>query len=277
MNWLNQRIAEHGIRLCYVSPTHDPALLLKSYVQRAKLVKRLNWNVPLLCVEGGQPSASHINHWLKHYFPQLTTQDQRHAHESIALAECLQKIARQFLDAWLEIDPWDIVVWCEHMPAEANSVLQQALQHGGFLPQHEQLNVINLVALDNSDISFRLTLSPLGFGDGAKHFLLRYFLDDSTMAAAASLFASTAAKNAPSETMWVEVTRGVFEMEDASSVANSLVFLRQLVQSSRQVVQAGSEHIVLFCEMPHWFGTMTNLHKFGEFPLLHGVDLLRVA
>lgn len=267
MHRLDQRFQGLGIGLRHVSPDHNAELLLNSYFQRAAMARKLDWNIPILRVADGSVSATHIKTWLNFHFNA----------EYACIASCVQTIAAACRNGEIELDPWDIVAWLGNLPAPDAQAIRQVLQQAQFIPATGKLTVVTMVATQNSAISFRLSWSNIAFSRASPHFLLRYFLHKDKHAAAEQLFQQTAENAMPKQVLWIEATRAILPMDNASDTANALVLLRKLIQGYREFMQQSEVQPVLFCEMPVWFANMANLKKFGDFPLLHGVDLLRVV
>ncbi|MCB9731994.1 MAG: hypothetical protein H6745_05100 [Deltaproteobacteria bacterium] len=115
-----------------------------------------------------------------------------------------------------------------------------------------------------------MTLSTVGFGDRARHFLLRYLSAEATHPELARLFAERGAS------LFMEGSRAVFNAANQATIAASLEAYRELVGTSRELVAASHGALAVFCEMPGWIGAVSGMERWGDVPLLHGTVLFQI-
>ena len=209
-------------------------------------------------------SQEPLRAWADFYLP-----DEAHEHRE-AILEIATRVAKVCAEGEIEIDPWDLIGWLDGVDPRARESAKRGLHSAGFLPHGEVFEVLSFVHSTEQELSLRLFVSSLGFGDRARHFLLRYFLEDAQIPTVERLFRARGAG------LWVEGNRVIFSTEGGDAPRAMLAF-HDMVTETRLAIAESDGGMVMFCEMPPRIGMLAEMDPWGDVRLRHGVDLFEVV
>lgn len=245
------------------TPTSHRERLLGTYRDRAFIARRDGWQVPILHPREMATGGASLRAWADFYLP-----DEAPPSHTAILAVAAH-IARQCDHNEIEIDPWDVMAWLGEVDERTRDEAQRGLRTAGFLPARDTVNVLSLVHPTEQELSLRLLVSQVGFGDRGRHFLLRYFLDAAQMPAAERSFAARGAST------WIEGNRAILSTASGDS-ARALLAFNELVAAARQSVVESAGTMAIFCEMSPRMGMVADLDPWGDVELRHGMVLFEI-
>lgn len=242
------------------TPTSQRARLLATYRRRAVIARRDGWQVPMLRAIMGDAG---LRAWADFYLPDAA------APGRAAILAVAAHVVREGVDAEIEIDPWDLIPWLGEVDERVRDEARGALRTAGFVPAHGSVEVLTFIHATEPELSLRLFVSQVGFGDRGRHLLLRYFVDEAQLPAMERSFAARDAR------LWIEGNRAVFSAESGDP-ARALLAFSEMVAAARRAVVESTGTLAIFCEMSARMGLVADLEPWGEVDLRHGMALFEI-